>query len=112
MNPDPPQPRHDSSLLLWSRLSRDVAMVLWPSFLASCVASVFFFAIFDPVEITQGTPLADWFSVAHAGYAIGFFSFWAFTTLSSALTLYLARTERDITALAPTDSRPNEPHHE
>ena len=78
---------------LLSRFSRDVAMVLWPSFLAACVACLFFYAIFDPTRIGQDTELAEWFTNAHAGYALGFFSFWAFTTLSSALTLYLARTE-------------------
>jgi len=30
-----------------------------------------------------------------AGYAIGFFFFWAICTLSSALTLYLVRTARE-----------------
>jgi hypothetical protein len=29
-----------------------------------------------------------------AGYAVGFFFFWAICTLSSALTLYLVRTAR------------------
>lgn len=105
---DEPQAHIDpAASRLLSRLSRDVAMVLWPSFLASSIACLFFFAIFDPTEIGQGTQLADVFSEAHAGYALGFFSFWVFTTLSSALTLYLARTENQQNSATLTDD-----HHE
>jgi len=86
---------HATPPRLWSRLGRDVAMVLWPSFLAASVACLFFYAIFDPTQIGQDTVMAEWFTDAHAGYALGFFSFWGFTTLSSALTLYLARTEAE-----------------
>jgi len=85
---------HDRHRLL-SRFSRDIAMVLWPSFIAASIACLFFYAIFDPTQIGQDTVLADWFTDTHAGYALGFFSFWGFTTLSSALTLYLVRTEAD-----------------
>ena len=75
------------------RVGRDIAMVLWPSFLAAAVQTMVFFAIFDPVYLGEGTALAELISNHNAGYALGFFFFWAFSTLSSALTLYLARTE-------------------
>ncbi len=77
----------------WSRARKDVAIVLWPSFLAAAVMTMFFFAIFDPVDIGEGTALAELVANHNAGYALGFFFFWAFTTLSSALSLYLVRTE-------------------
>jgi hypothetical protein len=77
----------------WSRISRDVAMVLWPSFLAAAVQTMIFFAVFDPVYLGEGTALASIISTHNAGYALGFFFFWAFTTLASALTVYLVRTE-------------------
>lgn len=77
----------------FSRLWRDVAIVLWPSFLAAAVETMFFFAVFDPVDLGEGTALADLVANHNAGYALGFFFFWAFTTLSGALALYLARTE-------------------
>ena len=77
----------------WSRITRDMAMVLWPSFLAAAVETMFFFAVFDPVDLGEGTSLAELVANHNAGYAIGFFFFWAFTTLSGALSLYLARTE-------------------
>lgn len=77
----------------FSRLWRDMAIVLWPSFLAAAVETMFFFAVFDPVDLGEGTALADLVANHNAGYALGFFFFWAFTTLSGALALYLARTE-------------------
>jgi len=79
----------------WSRARKDVAIVLWPSFLAAAVMTMFFFAVFDPVDIGEGTALAELIANHNAGYALGFFFFWAFTTLSSALSLYLVRTESE-----------------
>jgi hypothetical protein len=76
-----------------TRVWRDVAIVLWPSFLAAAAETMFFFAVFDPVDLGEGTALADLVANHNAGYALGFFFFWAFTTLSGALALYLARTE-------------------
>ncbi|MCZ8132425.1 MAG: hypothetical protein O9284_14170 [Steroidobacteraceae bacterium] len=78
----------------WSRARQDVAIVLWPSFLAAAVATMFFFAAFDPVEIGRGGPLEALLASRNAGYAFGFFVFWAITAVSSSLTLYLARTQR------------------
>jgi hypothetical protein len=80
----------------WSRSRRDLAIVLWPSFLAAAVMTMFFFAVFDPVDIGEGTALAGLIANHNAGYALGFFFFWAFTTLSSALSLYLLRTESSL----------------
>jgi hypothetical protein len=80
----------------WSRTRRDVAIVLWPSFLAAAVMTMFFFAVFDPVDLGEGTALAELVANHNAGYALGFFFFWAFTTLSSALSLYLVRTESQL----------------
>ncbi|MBS0394876.1 MAG: hypothetical protein JSR54_09635 [Proteobacteria bacterium] len=80
----------------WSRTRRDVAIVLWPSFLAAAVETMFFFAVFDPVDIGEGTALAEVVANHNAGYALGFFFFWAFTTLAGALSLYLIRTEAEV----------------
>jgi hypothetical protein len=88
----------------WTRVWRDVAIVLWPSFLAAAGETMFFFAVFDPVDLGEGTALADLVANHNAGYALGFFFFWAFTTLSGALALYLARTET-ITA-CPISAQP------
>jgi hypothetical protein len=79
----------------WSRLARDVAVTLWPSFLAAAVATMFFFAFFDPSMFGAGATPPAWLDDRMAGYAVGFFFFWAITTLSSVLTLYLVRTAHE-----------------
>jgi hypothetical protein len=56
---------------------------------------MFFFAFFDPAMFGAGAAPPDWLADHRmAGYAVGFFFFWAICTLSSALTLYLVRTAR------------------
>lgn len=76
----------------WSQLRQDVAVTLWPSFLAASVATMFFFAFVDPSMFGAGAEPPDWLRNPRAGYAVGFFFLWSMTTLSSALTLYLVRT--------------------
>jgi hypothetical protein len=78
----------------WSRARQDLAVVLWMSFLTASAATMFFFAVFDPVVIGEGTPLAGLLATANAGYALGFFFFWLIAAVSGALSMYLARTQR------------------
>ncbi|HTN65598.1 MAG TPA: hypothetical protein VL051_05355 [Burkholderiaceae bacterium] len=64
--------------------------ILWPSFLAAIIAEGCFFSLFVPGELPvayEGLELT-----AAAIYSIGFFCFWALTTLSSLLTWYLMTT--------------------
>lgn len=82
--------------VVWSQLAQDMAVTLWPSFLAASVATMFFFAFFDPTVFGEGAVPPRWLTNRMAGYAIGFFFFWAICTLSSALTLYLVRTARSV----------------
>lgn len=91
--------------VVWSQFAQDTAMTLWPSFLAASVATMFFFAFFDPAVFGEGATPPDWLADHRmAGYAVGFFFFWAICTLSSALTLYLVRTARQPGAShAPAD---------
>ncbi|HXQ31170.1 MAG TPA: hypothetical protein VN790_04275 [Steroidobacteraceae bacterium] len=77
----------------WSRARQDLAIVLWPSFLAGAAATMFFFAVFDPVALGEGTVLAGLLASHNAGYALGFFFFWLVAAVSSALSIYLARTQ-------------------
>lgn len=77
----------------WSRDRQHVAIVLWPGFLAAATATLLFFAVFDPTSIVENTALEAVIPNHEAGYAAGFFFFWALATGSSALTLYLARTQ-------------------
>ncbi len=75
----------------WSRNRQAVAIVAWISFLSAAVGTMLFFAIFDPVELgVIFDPDAD--VSRDAGYAAGFFFFWALSAACSALTAWLVRT--------------------
>lgn len=84
-----PDPRHHLG-----RFAQNVAMTLWPSFLAASVATMAFFAFLDPLLFGEATGAPAWLEDRMAGYAAGFFFFWAVCTLSSAMTLYLLHTAR------------------
>ena len=83
--PDEPQRR---------RRALDVALVLWPSFLAACAASLLFFAAVDPALLRDAGPRLFADLDREAGYALGFIFFWSIGACASALSLYLIRTER------------------
>jgi hypothetical protein len=72
--------------------------VLWPSFLIACVAELAFFALFDPADLHLfGVPIeAERMPV----YTIGFFAFWAIGAVSSALTVFLARSPFEVNRCA------------
>lgn len=75
----------------WSRNRQAVAIVVWISFLAAAVATMLFFALFDPVEL--GMLFDDDLEIGRqAGYAIGFFFFWVVSAACSAVTAWLVRT--------------------
>jgi len=65
-------------------------VILWPSFVAAGLASVVFFAFVDPEQLGRISFPASKVS-REVGYSVGFFMFWAVTTLSSAVTWYLQR---------------------
>jgi hypothetical protein len=73
----------------WSRNAQAVATVVWISFLAASVATMLFFALFDPVELfaTVGLDVGS-----QSGYALGFFFFWFISAGCSAVTAWLVRT--------------------
>ena len=73
----------------WSRNAQAVATVVWISFLAASVATMLFFALFDPVELfaTAGLEIGS-----QSGYALGFFFFWFISAGCSAVTAWLVRT--------------------
>ncbi len=73
----------------WSRNKQAAATVVWISFLAAAVATMLFFALFDPVELLATVNI----EVSHqSGYAIGFFFFWFISAGCSAVTAWLVRT--------------------
>lgn len=66
--------------------------ILWPSFLVAAAAEMVFFALFDPGDLVFfGQPLE---LSRTAMYSMGFFVFWAFAAVSSALSVYLGELNR------------------
>ena len=72
----------------------DVGLVLWPSFLAACVASVLFFAAVDPTLLRDAGPRLFADLDREAGYALGFFFFWAIGAVASTLSVFLIRSSQ------------------
>ena len=69
--------------------------VLWPSFVAACVATMVFFAFVDPTEL--GTITFPQVEVSREwGYTLGFFMFWSCTFSSSLFTWILLRPRGEI----------------
>ena len=75
----------------WSRNKQAVFTVAWISFLTAALGTMVFFALFDPVELS-GLFDDDLDIGRDAGYAAGFFFFWALCALCSGVTAYLVRT--------------------
>ena len=69
-----------------------VATALWVSFLSAGVATMLFFATFDPQEIGN---LATYPIELDrlSGYSIGFLMFWAVLSCNSFAVLWLSNTE-------------------
>jgi len=75
----------------WSRNKQAVATVVWISFLTAAVATMLFFAMFDPIDLlTLIEPELE--LGRQAGYAVGFFFFWIISAACSAVTAWLVRT--------------------
>jgi len=81
-----------SGKLRWPRLGQDIAIVLWPAFIAASFATLVSFAFIDPVLIGNDDYPPPAFATRMGGYAVGFFFFWLICNVSSLVTLYLVRT--------------------
>lgn len=75
----------------WSRDKQAIFTVVWISFLCAAIGTMVFFAIFDPVDLS-GIFDEDLEIDRDAGYAAGFFFFWALSLICSAVTAFLVRT--------------------
>ena len=67
--------------------SRQIMVILWPSFLIAGVASAIVFAFSDPLDVAifgYIRPAREWL------YAIGFFLFWVMAGLSSTLSIVMS----------------------
>lgn len=67
------------------KMQRSIA-VLWPSFLTAGLATVLFFAAFDPHQLLVTTHYAE--AGRLAVYSVGFFLFWVLTALSCWLACF------------------------
>jgi hypothetical protein len=76
----------------WPRFVADLGILLWASFLAACVATLLFFAFFDPLLLADDDAPPSWLADRNTAYAIGFFFFWSICTIASFLTAYLIDT--------------------
>lgn len=83
---------HPAPASRWPRFRQDLAILLWASFLAACVATMFFFAYFDPRFLALDEAPPAWLADRMSGYAAGFFFFWMICTIASFLTAYLIDT--------------------
>ncbi len=77
------------------RLSEGIGVALWTSFIAACLETAVVFACFDPLRLG----LDDYFAPSLMAlrpmiYAFGFFVFWLFTFVGTALTAYMLSLSR------------------
>lgn len=88
----------------WSRGLRKIMSTGWASFLTACIASVLFFAVFDPARLAEA---ADWpLKLSRmGGYALLFFFFWAIGIGAAGITLVLMRRDRRDGARGTTTDR-------
>lgn len=78
---------------------RQLAGILWPSFLVACGMEVLVFALFDPLNAFCG---ADALRMSRQSvYTASFFVFWLMAGASSACTMLLATS--------PAAQRPDAP---
>jgi len=60
----------------WSRDTMKLAVLSWISFLTACLFTMIFFAFVDPLVLVDAINI-NAIESSNAGYAIGFFFFWA-----------------------------------
>jgi hypothetical protein len=87
--------REPSLRLARSRLRQDAGALLWSAFLAACVATMIFFAYFDPILLADDARPPRWLADRMTGYAVGFFFFWIVCAIAAFLTAWLVETRTD-----------------
>jgi hypothetical protein len=75
-----------------------VGAILWPSFFASSIATIVFFALFDPREL-QVQLFPQWRIGRELGYTLGFFLFWMACAAASLFTWILLRPADRVNAV-------------
>lgn len=81
--------------------------ILWQSFLTATLGEVVFFVIIDPQELyLMGEPVR-WSPMAV--YSVGFFMFWALTSLTAALVVFMQKPAAEVNHTSST--RPDPVRH-
>jgi hypothetical protein len=63
--------------------------ILVPSFVIAGLGELFFFVVFDPIELHI---IGRWLGMGRVGaYSIGFLLFWVFAAASSGITYFLSQ---------------------
>ncbi len=71
-------------------LSEGINVALWTSFIAACLETAVLFACFDPLTLGFDDYFApELLALRPMIYAVGFFVFWLFTFVGTALTAYM-----------------------
>lgn len=83
----------DSASSDWSRDTVKIAVLTWISFLAACGFTLIFFAFIDPLLLIESIDV-DALESRNAGYAVGFFFFWANGWIAGWFTMRLIRRKR------------------
>lgn len=84
---------------------RRIATVTWVSFVSASVATMIFFAMFDPEELAEITTFPIKLSRI-GGYSIGFLLFWLLTAgTGSALNIMLSLPEAKLSKPMPSDTQ-------
>lgn len=76
---------------------KQVARIMWPSFLVAGIAEILFFTIIDPQELYLFGETVTFSRIAT--YSIGFFAFWGICAASSLSTCFLLRSSDEINRL-------------
>ncbi len=75
---------------------KQIMSVLWPAFLSACVLEMLVFGLVDPSDLGWVSQHAE--ISRQTIYALAFLAFWAVTTISSGLSVWLASTPADTAA--------------
>src|SRR5215831_18305522 len=76
----------------WSHRRQELSVVAWVSFLTASVATMVFFAVFDPLLLADDDNPPFWLANRMTGYALGFFFFWIVSFGAAFITAHLLDT--------------------
>jgi hypothetical protein len=82
---------------------KQLARILWPSFLVAGIAEILFFTIIDPQELYLFGETVTFSRLAT--YSIGFFAFWGLCAASSLSTCFFLRSSAEVNRLSPQSGR-------